>query len=624
MLNQRLISERSNEALIDKLRVDARTARLEAYNAETSRRAYAKVFGALSDRLYELAGFLNSLMKHKEVLSFLSTDRRRAMRTAVDCSLDLSTSIRETLTTGDQSFEGLSNLSHLLLDDDGHEVGHTNMPFNSQEHLRTRHSFDVLRSENKPLHKTLDSRRSCGGTADCAKDAKDRRSLPPLLLDNLSESEAWSEPDRQVSMARIGLEEHGAASANVSAKDAISKQTPPTADTDSESESDALQQSRTTKLRNQERVAQLEKLIAQRDERILMVQFQLVEADNKLKKESLRAISLTQEVDQLRQRNEELLTDLIAIGSEQSNNSTAATNNSLQNRTLIRQIDEKMHAVEQLQEERDRIVVEAQLAEVQVSALKADIEDIKQKYEIQLKLASEKERQRLDTLKQELEDLMQQRLKEQERIHKDTLTREWIARTTYEECKAQLTELQTQYIEAQRTIDYLTDNEQDLKQMLITSDMEGRNLKKQLDESVLQASKFVTERTKLCNEKLQLEKRLMEMQQQLRIVEIQHTSTKQRVTELEELQQTLSEQLMQAEAALAAKRLHASDASQSGYASEELQKASTKRDSNSSPDLGIHSDTGRMSNEFSNLQHSLLKTVPMPSGGENVIKEGEY
>ncbi|XP_050324074.1 centrosomin isoform X2 [Bactrocera neohumeralis] len=619
VLNQRLISGRSNEALIEELRLEARTARAEADNAETCRVAYAKVFGALSDRLYELAGFLNSLMKHKEVLSFLSTDRRRAMRTAVDCSLDLSTSIRETLTTGDQSFEGLSNLSRLLLDDDEHDVvGLTNKTFNSHEQLRARHSFDVLRSENKALRKILDSRRSCGGTADYAKDAKDRRSLPPFLLDNLSESEAWSEPDRQVSMARIGLEEHGAAAANVSVKDTISKQAPATADTDSESESDALQQSRTTKLRNQERIAQLEKLIAQRDERILMVQFQLVEADNNLKKESLRAISLTQEVEQLRQRNEELITDLIAIGSEPSNTSNPTINSSV----IQRQIDEKTRAVEQLQAERDRIAVEARLAEVQVGALKADIEDIKQKYEIQLKLASEKERQRLDTLKHELEELMQQRLKEQERIHKDTLTREWIARTTYEECKAQLTELQTQYIEAQRNIDYLTENEQELKESLITSEMEVRSLKKQLDESVLQASKFITERTKLYNEKLQVEKRLMDLQQQLSTAEIQHTTTAQRVKELEALQQTLNEQLAQAQLALAAKRLNASDASQSGYASDEVQKSSTKRESNSSPDLGIHSDTGRVSSvELSNLQRSLLKTVPMPSGGEKVTQE---
>uniref|UniRef100_A0A0K8TXU7 Centrosomin n=1 Tax=Bactrocera latifrons TaxID=174628 RepID=A0A0K8TXU7_BACLA len=619
VLNQRLISGRSNEALIEELRLEARTARAEADNAETCRVAYAKVFGALSDRLYELAGFLNSLMKHKEVLSFLSTDRRRAMRTAVDCSLDLSTSIRETLTTGDQSFEGLSNLSRLLLDDDEHEVvGLTNKTFNSHEHLRTRHSFDVLRSENKALRKILDSRRSCGGTADYAKDAKDRRSLPPFLLDNLSESEAWSEPDRQVSMARIGLEEHGAAATNVSVKDTISMQAPATADTDSESESDALQQSRTTKLRNQERITQLEKLITQRDERILMVQFQLVEADNNLKKESLRAISLTQEVEQLRQRNEELITDLIAIGSEPSNNSNAAINSSV----IQRQIDEKTRAVEQLQAERDRIAVEARLAEVQVGALKADIEDIKQKYEIQLKLASEKERQRLDTLKHELEELMQQRLKEQERIHKDTLTREWIARTTYEECKAQLTELQTQYIGAQRNIDYLTENEQELKESLITSEMEVRSLKKQLDESVLQASKFITERTKLYNEKLQVEKRLMDVQQQLSTAEIQHTTTAQRVKELEALQQTLNEQLAQAQLALAAKHLNASDASQSGYASDEVQKSSTKRESNSSPDLGIHSDTGRVSSvELSNLQRSLLNTVPMPSGGEKVTQE---
>ncbi|XP_036334417.1 centrosomin isoform X2 [Rhagoletis pomonella] len=620
VLNQRLVNERTHEALIEQLRQEARTARAEADNAETCRHAYAKVFAALSDRLYELAGFLNSLMKNKEVLSFLSTERRRAMRTAVDCSLDLSTSIRETLTTGDQSFEGLSNLSRLLLDEE--EGALANKTFNSHEQMRARHSFDVLRSENKALRKILDSRRSCGG-ADYAKDSKERRSLPPFLLDNLSESEAWSEPDRQVSMARIGLEELVAAGTGAAAKDSATKPAPPTADTDSESESDALQQSRAMKLRNQERIAQLEKLIAQRDDRILMIQFQLVEADNNLKKETLRAIALTQEVEQLQQRNEELLSDLIAIGSEQSRDNTTASESALLNRSLMqRQIEEKCHAIEQLQGERDRLAVEARLAEVQVGALKADIEDIKQKYEIQLKLASEKERQHLDTLKNELEQLMQKRLKEQERVHSEALTREWIARTTYDECRAQLTELQTQYIEAQRTIDYLTDSEQDLKQSLINSEMEVRGLKKQLDESVLQASKVVTERTKLCNEKLQLEKRLLELQHQLSAAEMQHAATTQRVTELERLQQTLSEQLAQAQAA-AVKRLDANDMSQvGGYASDDVQKSIAKRDSNSSPDLGIHSDTGRVSSvELSNVQRSLLKTVPMPEDGELASNE---
>ncbi|XP_067628089.1 centrosomin-like isoform X2 [Eurosta solidaginis] len=622
VLNQRLIGGRTNEALIEELRQEARTARAEAENAETYRHAYSKVFAVLSDRLCELAGFLNSLMKHKEVLSFLSTERRRAMRTAVDCSLDLSTSIRETLTTGDQTFKELSNLSGLLLDDeelpDG-AAGMSNKTFNSHEHLRARNSFDVLRSENKALRKILDSRRSCGGVglgADYAKDSKERRSLPPFLMGDLSESEAWSEPDRQVSMARIGLEEHATTAAGATAKDMATKQTPPSADTDSESESDALQQSRAMKARNLERIAQLEKLIAQRDDRILMIQFQLVEADNSLKKETLRTLALTEELNQLRQRNEELLTDLITIGSEQTkdrNNSTASESALLNKSLLQRQVEEKSRAVEQLQAERDRIAVEARLAEVQVAALKADIEDIKQKYEIQLKLASEKELQRLDTLKNELEQLMQQRLKEQERVHKETLMREWIARTTYDECRAQLAELQTQYIEAQRNIDYLTDNEQELKQTLINSEMEVRTLKKQLDESVLQASKVVTERTKLCNEKLQLEKRLIELQHKVNATETQHTATMQRVAELERLQRSLTEQLHQAHATAAtAKRSNASDVSQSGYSSDYT-----------TPDFGIHSSTeGRATSmELTNMRRSMLKTVSMPAGSDMTVKE---
>ncbi|KAM7341560.1 phosphodiesterase 4D interacting protein centrosomin isoform 2-T2 [Cochliomyia hominivorax] len=622
ILIQRLGTERQNDALIAQLKTELKQARSDAETAEKWRRQCADLCATLSTRLEELAGFLNSLLKHKDVLGVLAVEKRKAMRRAVDRSLDLSKSLNMTLSVSglsmiDQSLAELHNLSDILGDMD---LDLENKTFNSHEDMRVL-SIETLKAENKALKKELDKRRN-------ADSKKERRSLPlPMMAENReSESEAWSEPDRKVSLARIGLEDH---SSSLMAKE----QPLPAAHNETDSDySDS--NGRSFKARSQERIAQLEQQIQQRDNRILEIQCQLVDADNRLKKENLKVLEVTQELEQLKQRNEELHNDLIAIGSQEPSN---VHNESL----LLKQIDEKSRSVEKLQEERERLLVESRLAEIQINSLKADMEIVKQTYEEALQQAAEKEKQQLTALKQELEQTMQQSLMAKEQEYQEYIERDFIAKNLYDECVQQLSELQKQYIEAQRNIECLQENEQELKQTLVETEITSRNLQKQIDESTLRASKAAMERVKALNDKLQLEKRVEELTQELNNHEQERQVMQQQIAHLEQEQQSLLERLTALQTKQQTISKNEENACNSGYTSEEVammphasvngnqnivvqQRLGEQRIQNSSPDLGIESDAGRVSSvELNSVQRPLLKTVEMSPSSKHSSNESD-
>nr|5MWE_C Chain C, Centrosomin [Drosophila melanogaster]5MWE_D Chain D, Centrosomin [Drosophila melanogaster] len=78
--------DQQNSAVIGQLRLELQQARTEVETADKWRLECIDVCSVLTNRLEELAGFLNSLLKHKDVLGVLAADRRNAMRKAVDRS----------------------------------------------------------------------------------------------------------------------------------------------------------------------------------------------------------------------------------------------------------------------------------------------------------------------------------------------------------------------------------------------------------------------------------------------------------------------------------------------------------------------------------------------------------
>ncbi|XP_016943139.3 centrosomin isoform X2 [Drosophila suzukii] len=578
VLFQRLADDQQNSAVIGQLRLELQQARTEVETSDKWRQECVDVCSVLTNRLEELAGFLNSLLKHKDVLGVLAADRRHAMRKAVDRSLDLSKSLNMTLNiTGaslaDQSLAQLCNLSEILYTEG--DVSHKT--FNSHEEIHAASSMtpsvENLKAENKALKRELEKRRSSEGQ----QQRKERRSLPlpSQQLDNQSESEAWSEPDRKVSLARIGLDE---------TSNSLAAPEQPVSESESEGRACATRQDRN---RNSDRIAQLEEQIAQKDERVLNVQCQLVELDNRYKQEQLRCLDISQQLEQLRVINEALTADLQAIGSHEDQRLVE----------LQRQLELKTQQIDQLKLAQSTLTADSQITEMELQALQQQMQEMEQQHADSVSnLQSQLDQHKLEAMQQ---------LKELERLHEEALERDWVPLTTYQEQAQQLLELQ-------RSLDYHQDNEKELKQTLVENELATRALKKQLDESTLQASKAVMERTKAYNDKLQLEKRSEELKLQL-------------------------EALKEEQKKLLQKRSNSSDVSQSGYTSEEVavpmgpptgQATSSKlaaaavvaqRVNTSSPDLGIESDAGTISSvELSNAQRAMLKTVEMKHEGATI------
>ncbi|XP_055857206.1 centrosomin isoform X3 [Episyrphus balteatus] len=590
ILIQRLATtgNHNSDAMIKQLKNEVKEAKDEAERSERWRKECADVCSILTARLEELAGFLDSLLKHKDVLGALAADRRRAMRKAVDRSLDLSKSLNNMslsitgMSMMDQSLAQISNLSEIL---DFSVVNKENKTFNSHEELHGQ-TIETLQAELKALKKELDRTKY-------NESKRDRRSLP-TAFENQSESEAWSEPDRKVSLARIGLEEPRASNA---CKEERS--------TDSESE---LNQSR-SKSKTQEKISQLETMISQKDEKILEIQCELVDADNRLKKENLRVIDMTKELKDLRSRNEDLHSELTVYRNNQGSGFDV--------NSLTRQLEDKSRSLTKIQDERDRITVDLKISELQVENMKVELEELKMKHEMAISQASDQEKQKLNELKENLTSLMEQKLKEQQENHEDTLARDWIAKCMYDEHVRQFQQLQKKLVEAESTIEYLTENEAEMKQTLIDNELSMRAIKKNLDETTLQASRAVLERTKALNEKLQLENRTQELTDQIQALEAEKNEL---VTKINSLEQHVSLKRKSSN--------HGSDISQSGYTSEEVlvgtgrSAAGGQRVHNSSPDLGIESDAGRVSSvELTHAHLSKLKTVELKS--KQMIQEDE-
>ncbi|XP_017838104.1 centrosomin isoform X5 [Drosophila busckii] len=535
VLLHRLADVQQHSSLTEHLRQELQATQADMESANKWRIECAEVCSVLTNRLDELAGFLNSLLKHKDVLGVLAADRCRAMRRAIDRSLDLSKSLNMTLsitgtTLADQSLAQLSKLSELLYT----EADNCDRTYNSHEENQS-----AVKTEGKVLKSD-------------AQPRKERRSLI-VPVDNQSESEAWSEPDRKVSLARIGLED--------TSSSLVGEQQH--SESDSEEQACSANTAKQERSRQSERITQLEALIAQRDERLLQVQCQLVDADNRLKQEQLRVLELTQQLEQVRAQNEALVADLRAIGTQEEQEMVE----------LQQQLQSKAEALQQQQTAYKTLYADAKVTELQLEEAQQMLKNMEAEHMASLEHARAELAQAKLTASEALEQQAQQQ--------QEDLARDWVAVDRFKQISSQLLELQ-------RTSECQQETERELKQTLVESELATRALKKELHESTLQASKAIMERTKAYNDKLQLEKRLDELKLQL--------------TQLQQDEQRQQSQSQSGYTSEEVPNANAPNACSTAVA----------RVDNPSPDLGIESDVGRVvSVELSNAQRTQLKTVEL-------------
>ncbi|XP_045472816.1 centrosomin isoform X2 [Harmonia axyridis] len=213
--------------------------------SESLRIQTTEVCHILRAQLEELAVFLDSLMKQKSVLGFLGSSQNRKLKEAIEHSLDLSKSLNISLSLNpEQSLMQLSNITSLLnnsahsnttLAEDSNRYSFSIMPDQAtltyQSHLYRidddnedrEKSFLVksLEDQIQMLQRELSMKNSeLNRFRRESRSGKDLRSshtkprISPSKLKNSitfrsdhqdSESEVWSEPDVNVSKARIGL-----------------------------------------------------------------------------------------------------------------------------------------------------------------------------------------------------------------------------------------------------------------------------------------------------------------------------------------------------------------------------------------------------------------------------------
>ncbi|XP_062698887.1 centrosomin-like isoform X4 [Aedes albopictus] len=598
--NENIIIKQLNEELIQ--------ARDEAEKSQRWRKECVDLCAISTARLEELAGFLDSLLRNEEFSGTLSIARRKAIRKAVDRSLDLSRSLNMSISVTrfslpENSFANLSSLTgflngtdrSLILEDDADKENQ-----GSAEKV-----IASLKAENRELRGQLEGR----GSAKKAGHAEVRKKLIPLMTEPVSDSEAWSEPDRDVSLARIGLEERssltnsGGKGKNISARGlgGVLQEFSST----SENEGNG------SHLRKQgAELKQLQEAVQEKDSKILEIQTRMVDLDNKLQEEKMKAARTQMELENTRHVNQRL-------EKENNEQSSSMKNNVKRLEELSREIHQKDEFIEKLKKDRDQAFVDLRVALMKHDSLKAEYQDCQQKHKTQIDSLLAQERQRLEQLRQDLTESFNSQLKAKQASFEASLEESYISKNIYLEKVKELEELHIRLEDAHLNLLNMTEIEGKMKQQVTEAENSIQKMRKALDEATLQTSKAALERTKAMNEKRLLEDELQHVQQDLEAVKAEKNELNARLVEVQARLQQVQR--------LPPQRLNSSSGAEcstaSGYASEEFLSVANRkakvepglRVENSSPDLGIESDAGRLSNPETNPRTSAA------TGGEGAL-----
>ncbi len=578
----------SHDTQIEQLKSDLELARKDAEEAHKWRQDCADVCGMLTARLKELAEFLDSLLKHKDILGVLAQDRRKAMRKAVDKSLDLSNSLNNiSLSMSGRFSINDTNLTNISLSD------MLNFSLDNKENLQRSSFMDQSANSQSMLIEMLRAEvRNLKGEVE--KSSKKERKAVPIVIDPNSDSEAWSEPDRNVSLARIGLEE--------SSKFTNGGRSPgkfhDVSKSSTASEDDMNKSSRkNTALKYQERIAELELLIAERDNQILKSQCTLVDKDNRLKEEHLKLLEMNEDLDKYKNLNEMLEIEIVEF-------KTKVQQDAGELNRLKSMLNEKVAALEKVTTERDASDVDLRVATMKLNSLQSDFEEMKNRHDREIDQIMETQSKDIENIKRDLNAKF-----------KSDLEKDWVAKTQHEEILRQLETATKRYSESESVVELMKETEQELNTQIIDAEKNIRLLRKSLDDASLLASQASVERSKAMSDKLAAEKLNNELAVKLDEAANVKMELNSRIGYLEktnaELQNTLVVNDTQYKLTKSASQGNArylyqlSD--QSDFTADEIKP----RYSNPSPDLGIESDAIRTSGSEVPLTPK-MKNVPSP------------
>lgn len=480
-LEKTCINSNANNIETERIRSELKEANERTTQAIQWQKNCTNVCEILTHHLEELAGFLDSLLNNKE--TNIGADRRRAIRKAVDRSLDLSKNLNMSLSIHDST----TNNSHITSTDQStfnFDIANISELINSSQFNCSLQN--VFTSQNevtetqkriiKDLQDEIALLKSDSIKNKKRRESKERKCIPVLEPTDTgnnqnSESETWSEPDRNVSQARIGLE-----------VDVDKIKNSKNNETSTESENDG---NNYENKKSRQSIMKLEELLYEKENKILIQQCQLVESDNQLKRERL---NYNQQIEKLTKQLNGLDTELTEKINEIGK--------------LKVELGEKSHQIKDY----ELLQINLRVAETKLSTLKNDIEELKLRHRKEVELLKT-EQSKSEVKHIEVKETYEKLLKNKDRDMKEN----FVQKSEYELLEKEMFKLnKTLQDNSEKLLEY-----NKLKDDYKLVELNSRKLKKQLDEMTIQSSKIILEKTKVLNEKSQIEDKQRELEMEI-------------------------------------------------------------------------------------------------------------
>ncbi|XP_072402203.1 centrosomin-like isoform X2 [Diabrotica undecimpunctata] len=578
--------------IIEKLKGHTISLKSDLEKSEKLKRESNKICALLNCRLEELTVFLDSLLKQKSILGYIGMQKERKLREIINSSLDLSKSFNMSLGINpDQSLAQLSNITSILngsvfkelslcetqeqeestemlsiipgnitLTYQSHLYKQSKKPEpNSEEVISAlREQIINLKSELQLRDNELNRLNAGSKISDTDEDQRNKdlsgyvRELSKYVTPTKSnttsttlkyqsechsESEGWSEPDRTVSRARMGLNQ----SLPNTSFTKVTRLSESTEDDSACSVSPKLklyyEKQQVAEL--QQQVSELRVECEQRSEQLKqMVARELYEQVTSSLEENERKIL---QIESLKNELESQVTDLkeqveeLTKSKEELKENSVIKDKEVQNLMNLLEVEtmEKLRMANNLEKiiEKTQEDVEAKQKECEELriVLKKEMEEFVKKVETEqaksLSEVEDKAAEKINKIENEFSQIFLQKIKEVQ----DNYSRNYIRRSDAEEKLAEvdrliheldnLNDVVTGY---ESTIKSYKTKEQEFNNKVSESQEKVIGLRKELDSTTLQYSEAVMEKTKLANEKTWLEQELsrysardMELKKQL-------------------------------------------------------------------------------------------------------------
>lgn len=530
-------NDTQNKIETEFLHLQLKDAQNDLDESENTLRQSSIFCGVLLERLEELARFLNSLLQKKDFISQLGYELRKAITKAVDRSLDLSRNV--------------VNLNHLSMDQSSH-LSDCSMidlvdSLASSTIADDRSMIDSLRIENCKLKTELDSFKmfKSGNPSNSLNSSRihksqknSRKSIASLLLRHHSESEEWSEPDRDVSQKRIGLKTDDPISVNRSSMTSDDED----GDLDNFGNDHKLIKKSDWKL-IQGKIKSLESLLQEKTDKIL----ELLDSEKDAK----------DKFTQIKKKLDEADKDLLHYKNIYQKSTAELCE-------MKKDFQQKDDVISQLKSEKDQMNVELRVLSSKHDSQVDSNRDLKQKYQEEEnklhKLSIEYE-----TKCKMFEQLVNASEKREQEI-KDELQHNWVRKSIYNQLLHELEKKQERLKDYQQKFAAMEEDMKMMQNHVMDSEDRLDKISRSLDNATLQLSSASVERSKALNEKRMMESKLKKVSEEYQKLNIEKQELNLKIADLEVFNAKLQNKL------LIGDKVHipthpSSDAS--GYASEE-------------------------------------------------------